>query len=276
MHNIWSFFKSIKFKRSLETNIQIIVLIILMLLNYFVLSTKDSTTIIIGVLIILLKSNNSLIRRYEDMNQQSVNLFQSNLLLPKSGLLSLHSELPEKSFFSKLKKSKEQIKIFQTWIPGMKPLPSALIEAAKRGVDVQILLIQPQSEFAKQRTIDMRWSPTKPFEAFDNLLWIIQKHNLQDVENFQVKFYNCLPPFLLYSIDDWMLLGIYWHPNGATTGLTLELGKTPESNDILVHKTFNAIWDSNTTITIDEMSNKLQTRGPGSKVPNYMSYHTQR
>jgi len=177
----------------------------------------------------------------------------------EGGIQSSWKEQPSEKLNEQMRKATKNIRILGTWIPGMNPLPFGAIDAAKRGVVTQILLLKPKSEITAQRTIDLRWDKEKPIEAYKDLRRQLKQSGLLESPTIQVRFYEALPPFRIYMADEFMLMSYYWHPDGSSTGPHLEIfnnGSCYFGEYIL--KTFDNLWESPTTLTMESLDDGYQ------------------
>ena len=67
----------------------------------------------------------------------------------------LHS-FPRDDFKLKIENSKSKIRFFNTWVPCLEEFESSIIEALIRGVDVEILLLHPNSPIVELRDKTLR------------------------------------------------------------------------------------------------------------------------
>lgn len=120
-----------------------------------------------------------------------------------------------------------------------------LIEAAKRGAAIKVLFMDLQSEILKQRLSDLGFSrdSTRPQTGLETVKATINKHQLKN-SNLEMRFFNTLPPFPLYIVDELLLYGAYWHGHESNAGPFIEVhGRTSKIGWSLMD-TFDKIWGS--------------------------------
>lgn len=179
--------------------ITMVVAVTIPILKYFVPALdKHIPSLTLAVLALL--ANGLLTNRY-----QMEKLFYLNEKIAESGFKDIHNEHPGSQINKLFGNSKKEIRILWTWISEIDPLPPGLITAAKLGVKVRILLINPNSPTASQRLVDLGFErkSTRPQVALDGIMKIIQAEQLQD--KMHIRFYDALPPFVLKSVDDTIL-----------------------------------------------------------------------
>ena len=106
--------------------------------------------------------------------------------------------------------------LVQTWSPDLTNLLDEASNVVERGGTVRIYLLHPESEFARQRGIDLGPGPkhvpakirsdTRDCRARNNEL---KKRGAQGV--FELYYYDALPGFALYGTDDRLWIGTYWY-----------------------------------------------------------------
>lgn len=191
----------------------------------------------------------------------SLNENLPNKELLESGVRGAHKYLPREYLDQKFRMARKEICVFITWLPGEDPLSPGLIESAKLGTPIKILLIDPNSKAALQRVVDMGFppEPTKMTIALQTLRVVIQKGNLQNCK-IEIRLFNALPAFSLYAADEWMLIGLYWHGLGNVKGSHLEVyGKNSPFGENIMN-TFENIWEISTPVPLSLPSENEQAK----------------
>ena len=254
--NAWS---DIKTGKNIGTYILIISALFLSVANIFIESVLKLYVgpITLALLAIVLCEKISAKHKLECLDDKINHLFRSDQSILKAGIETTSSKQKNSLIDERFELAKNKIILLGTWIPGMNPLFDGMINATKRGVDVKILLLKPKSETAMQRARDLQWDTIKPFEAYKDLKWCIERNGLEKFKNFQVKFYDAIPPFRVYSADSKMLLRFYWHPDGSSTGPHIDINIDSGYLGQYVTRTFETLWNSPNTVTIEGMDKEL-------------------
>ena len=159
------------------------------------------------------------------------------------GVQAGYESLPNDVMDSRFRSAANEIWIFQTWIPEEIQVPS-LLEAVRRGIKLKVLLINPASLVTQQRLADIGYPKTtdRPVKMLEGLKVKIHRAGVAD-GNVEIRWYEALPPFCLYLVDDWMLVGFSWQgrpnmrgPHLAVFGRSSVMGRA-------ISDTFQDIWD---------------------------------
>lgn len=261
MKYIRRIFSDLSKGKNIGPYVLLLVAIPLAVFNIFGKLQAYSVPVTLAILAILLNDAIGSNHRMEEFEERIKELPRSNRALVESGLVTMYSQrrtgTPVELMESRSDLAKESIRILQTWIPGMTPLPNGLIESAKRGVKIKILLLQPKSDIARQRALDMQWNVNKPVEAFEDLIWVLKQKQIRHLPNVEVRFFNALPPFMIYSVDNWTLFSVYWHPDGSSTGPNIEVDSAQGYFGSYINRTFDTIWNLETTLSLDDMEKAM-------------------
>jgi hypothetical protein len=187
----------------------------------------------------------SLDHSLDDLNRK-IDGLDENLNIKELSKLGVQNAWEKQSYNlidQRLREARKEIYILETWIAGVTPLPAGLIASARRGVSIRILLLDPKSAMAKQRLVDQQFghSTSRPIVAFETLQDTILKNNLQD-HDVEVRFYDALPPFSLYMVDEWILMGFFWHNHSSIEGPHLEVFGKSSTFGWYIFDTFSNLW----------------------------------
>jgi len=89
-----------------------------------------------------------------------------------------------------------------------------LVEAVKRGISCQYLLLHPNSHLVKRRLEERK----RRFEFIlylEDMIAKIYLARLDQFANFSLYLYDTTPPFVAYIVDEDVLLGQHWIGIGA-------------------------------------------------------------
>ena len=195
-------------------------------------------SILILLVNVLIKNRDAVQALLQKIDQ--VNVDQD---LVKSGIVSVHPQMPYGQFEEKVKNAKREIIILQTWLKALNPISEGMIEAAARGVKIRILILNPNSEMARQRGVELglERDSGRPKALFEGIRSAFKKHDLEG--KVEVRMHERIPPFSLYLVDDWMMAGTYWHGRGSVSNPMLEIkGLDKDKLGWYYLDTFEEIW----------------------------------
>jgi hypothetical protein len=115
-----------------------------------------------------------------------------------------------------MSKATTTIRILSTWIPNLEAMQRAIVEAAKRGCKIQVLLLHPDSEAAKLRAADLNCKKKDYVQNQIRNCWDQLQHTLEQnegkkdetngkpaVHNVQVRFFsNSAPVIMMFGCDE--------------------------------------------------------------------------
>ena len=106
-----------------------------------------------------------------------------NLL--RSGVSEIHSSFPKEKFRKRASRVRREVRILGIWLYNQAPISKEMIEAAKSGKEVKILLADPDSYVSKQRLKDLAGTQDEHarYSCFNVMKNIIEREKL-----YQYKF----------------------------------------------------------------------------------------
>ena len=234
---IWD---DIKQGKNISLIITIIVALLLPILKYFVPSL-DQHIPALTLAVLALLTNALLSNRH-----QLERLYSSNEELSKAGIRKAYEIIPDSVLNELYRTASKEICILWTWTSRIDPLSAGLIEAAKRGTKVRILLLNPKSSIASQRLIDLGFQQdsTRPEVALEGLLKEISSRQLK---NIHIRFYNALPPFILYRADETLMMGTLWHGHGSSKGPHIEIRGLSSTLGSYAMDTYEQLWQGSSS-----------------------------
>lgn len=219
---------------------------VVIILDLFDLVQLDRVvTAILAVLALLtlgMLKNRTLTNKLED----KISKVNVNQQLTQSGINNVYPNMPYDEFTEKIKSANTQIIILQTWLKALNPISDEMIDAANRGVKIRILILDPESDIAKQRSVELglEWDTSRPKALFEGVQSAFKKNDIKD--KIEVRLHKRIPPYSLYMVDDWMLVGFYWHGRGSVSNQMIEFkGIDREKMGWLFLDTFDEIWKDN-------------------------------
>ena len=120
-------------------------------------------------------------------------------------IVEIYPEFPLERFENWVKESSHKIRIADNWTPVIGTQDEelgkhgqAFGQAAKHGVQSEILLLNPASPIARRRSLDLRLHG-----------YISQELNSKEVSNIGFRLYSTLPSYPIYVVDENLLFGQY-------------------------------------------------------------------
>jgi hypothetical protein len=182
--------------------------------------------------------------------------------LRQAGVKTVHRRLAHARLIDNFEEAKESIRILQTWSGDFNNIGDTLVWAAKKGCEVKILLLNPDSDQAKQRGQDLGYVNSTVVQALiQNDLEVLRKCalscNNEERNRIKVRLYDSTPVIAIYGYDDINVVGTYWRQRHSQEGPQLEVDTSkvhpdhPSSSwyvaDAVVEH-FDDIWNDERTI----------------------------
>ena len=190
-------------------------------------------------------------------NKQQLDKFEINLLAIKndvknsnslakvgiSGAYTKHTNERLEKFYSK---AHHEIRILQTYFGSGHTLPY-VFDAAKRGVGVKILLLDPNdnNQMILQRLLDIGM-PSSVQVHKDSLIRLkaLMDNNLSTNDLFEVRVYTNIPPFAMYKSDNRIMLGFFWQGKHYNAGPSISIEDENSLFGRSAIETFDKIWET--------------------------------
>jgi DNA-binding CsgD family transcriptional regulator len=177
----------------------------------------------------------------------------------QAGLLRVHQAMPIDTFVGWTQHAHKTVRLLTTWTGLLYNQPQLFYAPLERGCAVQILLLNPSSPFARQRSLDiylgMPLRTINEQEVPRNIQTSIRQiaDLYQEAEGLpgrlDLRLYDLLPSFSLYQCDLRILIGFFPHSARTTTFPMLEV----QSDSLLGRRfseEFDAIWTHATAIDL--------------------------
>jgi hypothetical protein len=145
----------------------------------------------------------------------------------------------------------QEIRILNTWSPYLKEFFTLLRAALQRQARTRILLLSPDSQVAELRNEALEASKD-PVEIDDPVRHGV-KGNLADLKRIwsvldeqqrkklEVRLYDSLPSISIHQVDQFCLMGIYFHGKFAINSPQFEVDMTSSLGE-QVDKEFELLW----------------------------------
>lgn len=146
--------------------------------------------------------------RHVVVNEQRIS---SSLL--RIGITSIDETLDVAVLKARIAESKQRVFILENWIcQNLNELEDALYQAVSNSASLKILLLDPDSVFAKQRSFDLDHEEHHvPHLIRGNIASLKLLHKKLHMENLEVRLHNSLPSLQMFICDDEALVGFFMH-----------------------------------------------------------------
>jgi hypothetical protein len=184
-----------------------------------------------------------------EMRSQLLDSLQSEFsplfAIKDAGIQALHDEFPADDIVEGISNAQIYIKIFTTWIPIIEKIERPFLNAAKRGCKIKILILNPDSPFAKSRSNDLGFASDTYVQGqinngLDELVrYCSQNHILGKVD---IRLYDSTPTLFFIAYDDTFIFCPYFKNKMGIHTWQIEVKGV---NSFLVKSLtehFDAIW----------------------------------
>ena len=174
------------------------------------------------------------------------------------GLIQVHPNFPVDVYLSWMRAANSRIWLLNTWT-GIIDYDQLFIEAIDRGVNVMLLLLDPSSPFARQRSLDLQLGsnngPPDENQVPNNIRASIRRManayltvaNLR--ERLELRLYNLLPSFSICGCDDKAFVGFFPHSAKTSDFAVLEIRMDTLFGDQVAAE-FERIWQHATPVDL--------------------------
>jgi CheY-like chemotaxis protein len=177
------------------------------------------------------------------------------------GIVQIFEGFDSTQFRKRCQEAEKSVRILDAWTGQLDAIIGSLQEAASRGLDVQIILLKPNSPQAWYRIRDLfafkDISPTEGGESIRRELARLDAlHRENDPENkIRVRVYDAIPTASIYGFDDTNIVSTHWRRLSSMESTQLEV--VVPARDLkpslasAVHNHFMDLWDSAEELTHD-------------------------
>lgn len=156
----------------------------------------------------------ALAKRIAELVNNQANLIRTVI---DAGIMETCEAMPLVELKVRMSNAKQCVRIMHTFIDDPRQYKEAFVSATRNGSRIQLLFLNPDSQYARQRSRDV-WpknSLTPPDEQFvskqitysiDVLHAMVVEHG---IKNLEVRLFDSLPSLALYVTDDQILLGFF-------------------------------------------------------------------
>lgn len=183
----------------------------------------------------------------DSIDKQFYNRYNELKSFRESGIVSSYTSFPTESISANILASEKKVKILDTWIGYYMEIEKVLIPILRKGVAVEILLLNPESEQAIQRSYDI--GRISPSYVKDQIILNLQSlsiiyDRLGKPQNLKIRTYDSTPVFTSYTSDKSTFIGFYWRKSNAEKGNYLEVNNLDFGFGQKTKLHFEDLWNS--------------------------------
>ncbi|HEX3589911.1 MAG TPA: hypothetical protein VHV74_09770 [Pseudonocardiaceae bacterium] len=186
---------------------------------------------------------------------QSAN--QSLRAFERAGVVSAYRSLGDVDLAGELRLAAGPIRIISTWTGCLISISDILVEKARAGCDVRVLILRHNSDFARLRSLEL--DPSDALSATRQIAIEIGEfnrlfHRYPEVRSsLRVRAFDARPPMSMFAYDDTRLLAFYWSGTNAMDGPALRVVSTMDSGTglaAIADREFERLWAHDRTFHI--------------------------
>ena len=165
--------------------------------------------------------------------------------LQKYGVVQIHERLPIAEIQQLFSAERERIRILTTWIHEYNALSPGLREAVRNGAQFEILMLKPESVFARQRGLDLGYEEGHGQASIQNILRELRRDfaTPELKARVRLRFYDCLPSVALHIAGETAIVSACFpHYTLGTQVLQLEVRGANTLYGQFVTQEFEHLW----------------------------------
>jgi hypothetical protein len=181
----------------------------------------------------------------ESMRAVMKEAFQGAEGLQKYGVVRIHERLPIAEIQQLFSAERERIRILTTWIHEYNAISPALREAVHNGTTFEILMLKPESVFARQRGLDLGYEEGHGQASVQTILRELRRDfaSPELKARVHVRFYDCLPSFAVHMAGETAIVSACFpHYTLGTQVLQLEVRGMNTPYGRVVAQEFEHLW----------------------------------
>lgn len=172
------------------------------------------------------------------------------------GIVGAYPTLGEVNLGEEMRRAKESVRIISTWTGCLIQLSEPLLEKARNGCDIRILILRHDSQFATLRGLEL--DPNDKDSASRQIATEICEfnrlfHDNKDVKaKLRVKAFDARPTMCMFAHDDVRLIGSLWPRINAMDGPVVRAVGAGDrvlstSLGLIADREFERLWDDEKT-----------------------------
>lgn len=166
-----------------------------------------------------------------------------------TGIVNIYETFPSNAVQESIREANE-IRILTTWITNWPDLEYYMEKAAKRGIKIRLLLIDPECEIAKRRNEEIAPNNSSVdnldvrVENKSHIVTLYRKLKTQKYKlDIKLRYYDVRPGISLYLTDKTSFLGFFLHSSRMVSAPAIEFQGTDETYLGRLQLEFKKVWD---------------------------------
>ncbi len=164
-----------------------------------------------------------------------------------------------RAFIKQVADARQRVMILELWTDLLQggyqqQFLNALRAALNRGVEVRMLLLDPDARAAEQRADDLLRQTDVVDNINDNLRILHEfRRDLREwmQANLDIRVYSALPPVQMYRVDDHVIVSFY--PVNVTSWNAAQYQTSPQAQlGTFVGTKFDELWEARSTRTLEQ------------------------
>jgi hypothetical protein len=188
-----------------------------------------------------------------------VNVYQVSDPIHQMGIVEVYPKLDYDELRDRIARSKNRVYLSENWLAleKMTDFEEAFRQTALHKVSVRILLINPDSSAAKQRSFDLYGDETYMLHLSQNTIKTLQEYYKKyQMKNLEVKYHSLLPSVQMFLCDNLAMVGFYFHKRDSQYCPQLGILLKNENNERTefgkrIEAEFDSMWNSAKIIQLD-------------------------
>lgn len=172
-------------------------------------------------------------------------------MLHESGLQGIYECHYRDVILKEIGACSKEVGVLHTYLVEPSSFEQAFLGASQNGAKIRVLLLNPDSAVARQRSIDM-WPEDNPVNADERYVPSQIRMTVDEfrrigrankLENFEIRLYDSLLSVQIYRCDDDLYVGFYPHGRKSLDAAQLKIhGHTYISSQFFSE--FDLVWNS--------------------------------
>jgi transcriptional regulator with XRE-family HTH domain len=169
-----------------------------------------------------------------------------------AGITGVHITRPNGIVERYFWESRHCIRIQDTWVADPRRFTAAFLQATNNGVTVQVLLLDPESPYARQRSLDLQLK--SELGVSDEIRETITQcgHLRRDGVDVEVRLYSSLPSIPQIICDEHMFVGFFLHGERSDFISQLEIEGSDTELYKIFEQDFSRTWDSAGSVNLED------------------------
>jgi hypothetical protein len=189
-----------------------------------------------------------------------INAHQVSDSIQRMGIIEVNPRLDYDILKNRIGRSRERVYLSDNWLflQNMNDFGEAFQQTALHNVSVRILLLNPTSSAAKQRSNDLYNDETHAVPLSKNTIEAFRRFKKKfQMENLEIRYHSLIPSAQIFLCDNQATVGMYFHGVDSQFCTQLEVMIKNENKEYTflgkqIEAEFDIVWDSASIIPFDE------------------------